>query len=213
MLFRFHSKLLFLILFLIGLVSCQPSKTKLLFDGRTFNGWEGDTIKTWRIVDNAIVGGSLSDTVPNNDFIVTAESYDDFILKLKFKLEGSEGFINAGVQFRSQRLQEPAYEMIGYQADIGDKLWGALYDESRRKRVIAAPDSVVNKPTVHIDDWNDYEIRAEGNRIRLFLNGEQTVDYTESDKTIPQEGKIGLQIHGNGKARVSYKDISIQKLE
>lgn len=213
MLFGFHTKLLFATVFFIGLMACQTNRTKMLFDGQTFHGWEGDTIITWRIVDGAIFGGSLTDTVPHNDFLVTTESYKNFILKLKFKLEGSEGFINAGVQFRSRRLKEPAYEMIGYQADIGDQLWGALYDESRRKTVLSRPDTLVNKPPVTLEGWNDYEIHAEGNRIRLFLNGKQTVDYSESDKTIPQEGKIGLQIHGNGKARVTYKDILIQELD
>lgn len=213
MLFGFHSKLLLTTVVLIGIMSCHTYRTELLFDGQTFNGWEGDTITTWQIVDGAIVGGSLTDTVPHNDFVVTTESYNNFILKLKFKLEGSEGFINAGVQFRSRRLREPAYEMIGYQADIGDKLWGALYDESRRKTVLSRPDTLVNKPTVNLQGWNDYEIHAEGNRIRLFLNGTQTVDYTEPDTTIIQKGKIGLQIHGNGKARVAYKDIFIQELD
>ena len=40
-----------------------------LFDGKTFAGWEGDTEKTWRIEDGAIVGGSLDSTVPRNEFL------------------------------------------------------------------------------------------------------------------------------------------------
>ncbi len=90
-----------------------------LFYGKTFSGWEGDTAHTWRIENGAIVAGSLTETVPHNDFLCTTRSYDDFVLRFKFKLLGTEGFVNAGVQFRSQRLDDPAYEMIGYQADIG----------------------------------------------------------------------------------------------
>jgi hypothetical protein len=102
--------------------------------------------------------------------------------------------------------------MVGYQADIGAKYWGSLYDESRRNKVLAAPDSALAMKLVRIDDWNDYEIRAEGRRITLTLNGQQTVDYTEPDETIPQSGLIGLQIHGGGKAQIYYKDITIQEL-
>lgn len=190
-----------------------PSLTPIaLFDGQTFAGWEGDTTNTWRIEDGTIVGGSLTETVPHNNFLCTKEAYGDFILRLKFKLEGTEGFINAGVQFWSQRLSDPAYEMIGYQADLGDSYYGALYDESRRKRILAAPDSLVVKNIVKENEWNDYEIRAEGRRIQLFLNGEPTVDYTETDPNIPQEGIFGLQIHGDGKARVAYKDLELTKL-
>lgn len=183
-----------------------------LFDGRTFDGWEGDTEKTWRIEDGAIVGGSLDERVPRNDFLVTTRSFDNFVLRLRFKLEGSDGFINSGVQFRSQRAKEPAHEMIGYQADIGAKYWGALYDETRRNRILAEPDPAVVAGLVRLDDWNDYEIRAEGRRIRLRLNGRETVDYTEPDPDIPQSGIIGLQIHGGGKAQVWFRDITIDVL-
>lgn len=165
----------------------------------------------WRVDEGAIVGGSLVDTVPQNDFLCTTREYGNFVLRLKFKLIGS-GFVNGGVQFRSQRLKNPAHEMIGYQADIGENYWGSLYDESRRNKILAGPDASGMQQLVKRDDWNDYEIRAEGRRIRLVLNGRQTVDYTETDESIPQSGLIGLQIHGGGKAQVYYKDITIQEL-
>lgn len=183
-----------------------------LFDGRTFSGWEGDTGRTWRIEDGALVGGSLTETVPRNDFLVTTRSFGDFVLRLKFKLEGTDGFVNAGVQFRSQRATKPAHEMVGYQADIGAKYWGALYDETRRNKVLAGPDPAEAERLVKIGDWTDYEIRAEGPRIQLFLNGKQTVDYTEPDPAIPRSGLIGLQVHGGGKAKVSYRDLTIEEL-
>jgi hypothetical protein len=102
--------------------------------------------------------------------------------------------------------------MSGYQADLGDKYWGSLYDESRRNKTLVQPDASVLNGLVKRDEWNDYEIRAEGRHIRLFLNGRQTVDYTEADETIPQTGLIGLQIHGGGKAQVFFKDITIEEL-
>jgi hypothetical protein len=190
-----------------------PGTPVPLFDGKTLAGWQGDTEKTWRVLEGAIVGGSLTETVPKNDFLVTTRSFGDFVLKVKFKLEGTEGFVNSGVQFRSQRLKEPAHEMIGYQADLGAKYWASLYDESRRNKTLVAPPQALVDKVLKPGDWNDYEIRAEGARIRLFLNGTETVDYTEADASIPQSGLIGLQIHGGGKARVWYKDITIQELK
>ena len=191
--------------------SAQPGTPVRLFDGKSFSGWEGDTSKTWRIVDGALVGGSLTEHVPRNDFLVTTREFSDFVLRLRFKLEGTEGFINSGVQFRSQRAKDPAHEMVGYQADIGAKYWGALYDETRRNIVLAGPDGAAVMSHVRLNDWNDYEINARGPRIRLVLNGYQTVDYTEKDASIPQSGRIGLQIHGGGKAQVSFRDITIQE--
>jgi Domain of Unknown Function (DUF1080) len=188
-------------------------KSARLFDGKSFKGWEGDTIKTWRIENGAIVGGSLVTKVPNNEFLCTTRSYANFDLKLKFKLTGTEGFINTGVQFRSKRLTDPAYEMIGYQADLGEKYWASLYDESRRNKTLIAPEESLVKKILKPGNWNDYEVRAENRRIRIYLNGQLTVDYTEPDESIPQSGLIGLQIHGGGKAEVAYKDIFIQELK
>ncbi len=54
--------------------------------------------------------------------------------------------------------------------------------------------------------------RYEERRIRLWLDGVLTVDYTEQDKSIPLQGLIGLQIHGGGKAEASYRDITIEEL-
>ncbi len=195
----------------VYVLSCETSSPTELFDGRTFSGWEGDTTKTWRIVNGEIVGGSLSEVVPHNEFLCTTESYSDFLLKLKFKLEGDEGFVNAGVQFRSRRIADPAYEVSGYQADIGHRLTGALYDESRRNTFLAGYDSL-SAPRGIPGQWNDYEIRAVGNQIAIFVNGEETVNYYEQDPDIPQDGLIGLQIHGGGKALVSYKNITIEDL-
>jgi hypothetical protein len=185
-------------------------KPVALFDGRTFTGWEGDTKSTWRIQDGAIVGGSLSTQVPRNEFLTTTRSFGDFVLRVKFKLVGTEGFINGGVQIRSQRVKEPPNEMSGYQADLGDKYWGSLYDESRRNKTLVAPPPEVIKEILKPGDWNDYEIRAEGPRIRLSINGRQTVDYTETDAKIPRDGLIGLQVHGGGKVETWYKDITIE---
>lgn len=191
----------------------DPQKPTRLFDGRSFRGWEGDTIKTWRIENGAIIGGSLKETVPQNNFLCTMRSYSDFVLSLKFKLVGNSGFVNAGVQFRSRRLTDPAHEMIGYQADIGPKYWGSLYDESRRNKTLVLPDSIAMARLVRTNDWNDYEIRCEDRHIQIFLNGKPTVDYTEADQSLPQTGLIGLQIHGGGKAEVAYKDIVLTELK
>jgi hypothetical protein len=197
-----------LLLLLPVVTLAEPIK---IFDGKTFEGWEGDTKNTWRIEDGAIVGGSLDKTVPRNEFLCTIQKYGDFELKLQFKLLGDREKVNAGVQFRTKRIPKH-HEVIGYQADIGQNYWGALYDESRRNKVLAGPEKKVLEKIVKHDEWNEYKIRCEGARIRLYLNGTLTVDYTEKDEKIERDGIIGLQVHGGAKAKVMYKDIHIEKL-
>jgi hypothetical protein len=201
-------------IFTLGLAWADEStKATPLFDGKTFAGWDGDTKKTWRIEDGALVGGTLAQKQPRNEFLATKKEYGDFVLTLKFKLLGDskKTFVNSGVQVRSQRVKD-SHEMIGYQADLGDGFWGCIYDESRRNKVLAAADQKAMHKALKPGDWNEYMIRAEGRRIRTWINGEMGVDYTEPDEKIPQVGRIGLQIHGGGPAEVWFKDIVIEEL-
>ena len=186
-------------------------KATSLFDGKTFTGWEGDTINTWRIINKSLMGGSLTQTVPHNEFIATTESFGDFELTLEFKLTGT-GFVNAGVQFHSERSKNPAYEMIGYQADLGAGYWASLYDESRRDLTIVQPDSALIKKILKPATWNRFKIKSVGRRIRIYLNDVQTVDYNEPDEKIIHTGKIALQVHGGGKALAAYRNIKIIRL-
>jgi hypothetical protein len=196
-----------LILF-AGPVMADEADFQSLFDGKSFDGWEGNR-QIFRIEDGAIVAGTLEKPIARNEFLCTREEYGDFELRLKFKLLG-EG-VNGGVQLRSRRIPNH-HEVKGYQADLGDGWWGSLYDESRRNKVLAAADMAVIKKVLKRDDWNDYTIRCQGRRIQLSINGEPTVDYTEPDETIEQVGLIGVQIHGGKPSEAWYKDIRIQKL-
>lgn len=184
-----------------------------LFDGKTFTGWEGDTGTVWRIEDGALVAGSLENKQEKNNFLATEKKYGDFELTLKWKLEGTEGFVNGGVQFRTVRIPDH-HEVSGYQADLGKGYDGALYDESRRKKMLAQPTpEVLAKAQKPLGEWNDYRIRAEGNRIQIWLNGVQTVDYTETEPGIDLTGIIAVQIHGNATSIVRYKDLMIEELK
>ena len=198
---------LLVLLVAVPALANDPEPVKL-FDGKTFTGWEGDTEKTWKIEDGVIVGGSLDTVVPRNEFLCTTKTYADFELKVVFKLTGDKDKANAGIQFRTKRIPKH-HEVSGYQADMGQGYWGALYDESRRNKVLAKPDAKVLDKFVKHDDWNEYVIRCEGPRIRLWLNGTLTVDYTEEEDKIERTGIIGLQVHGGAKAKVYYKSVTI----
>ena len=199
---------------LAGALLCQLAqaeenkKSVPLFDGKTLEGWEGNK-EMFRVEDGAIVGGSLKQPIPHNEFLCTTKEFGDFELKLKFNLVGKG--VNAGVQIRSKRIPNH-HEVSGYQADLGDGFWGALYDESRRNKVLIGPKPQTIEKILKRDDWNDYRIRAEGPRIQLWINGEQTVDYTEEDDKIARSGIIGLQIHGGPPSEAWYKDIVITPL-
>ena len=183
-----------------------------------------------RIERDEIVAGKLDEKQRKNDFLCTTRDYGDFDLRLQYK----RGTNNGGIQFRSERVPNH-HEVKGYQADFAPGIDGFLYDESRRRRFLAAFDPVaglINLPPdgaaeamkrfrqslpaataakLGLGEWNRYRIRAEGPRIRLWINDVLTVDYTEADPDIPRSGKIALQIH-SGATEIRYKDIIIEEI-
>ena len=211
---KLHFTSLILIASLPVLLAADVGKVVSLTDGKTFTGWEGDTKKTWRIENGAFIGGTLTEKVPRNEFLRTKRSYTNFVLRVKFKLIGTAagGFINGGVQVRSEPAKNPPNEMVGYQCDMGEGWWGALYDESRRNKVLVKPDPKAVEKALKKDDWNEYVIRCEGKRIHTAINGVDMIDYTETDDSLPQFGLIGLQVHGGGPTEAFYKDITIEEL-
>lgn len=191
--------------------AADAGKAVALFDGKTFAGWVGDTNKTFRIEDGAVVGGRMTAPVPQNEFLCTTRDYTNFVLRVEFKLLGGPK-ANAGVQIRTKRIPNH-HEVSGYQADMGDpSWWGCLYDESRRNKVLAKSDTAAVNKVLKRGDWNQYVIRCEGRRIQLFLNDLKTVDYTEADETIPLAGVIAVQIHGGPPSEAWYRNITIEEL-
>jgi hypothetical protein len=113
-----------LLLLALQLLAMDKSKPISVSNSKNFNGWEGDTSKTFRIQDGVIVGGTLKNKIPRNEFLCTKRKYTNFVLRFKFKLFGEGG--NAGVQVRSKRITRDN-EVSGYQPDLRDpRWWGCL---------------------------------------------------------------------------------------
>ena len=189
-----------------------------LFRGQNLAGWEGNAY-WFRVEDDAIVAGRIDQRIPHNLFLCTTQNYDDFELRLDVKLvraADSKTGPNAGVQFRSKRISAST-EVSGYQADAGQawgrSVWGALYDESRRKKMLAEGDPKLVERLTRPDDWNSLRVVCRGNHIQVFLNGEKTVDYIEEDKDIPAYGMIGLQIHSGPPTEAWYRNIRIRQFQ
>jgi hypothetical protein len=194
--------LLFLLPSAVGLA--EPG-FRPLFNGKDLSGWQQDTPGLWSVRDGMIVGKTSA--LRHNDFLRTRDTFKNFTLKLSFRLINGIG--NSGIQFRSRPVPD-SHEVSGYQADIGEKYWGCLYDESRRNRVLAnASPAALAK--VHKEGWNEYVITARGNRITLDLNGVRSVEYEEKEPAMDLPGIIALQVHSGPGLEIQFKDIRIQE--
>jgi hypothetical protein len=184
-----------------------------LFDGKSWEGWEGN-LEYFRIADGTVIAGMLDKKIPHNEFLCTKKTFSDFDLRFDAKLQGQGD--NAGVQFRTKRIPNNT-EVSGYQCDIGTawkrSVWGCLYDESRRNKMLAesAPEKL--KEWTKQNEWNELRVVAVGPKIEIYLNGHQTVAYTEDDPKIDAEGVIGLQIHSGPPTEALYRNIRIKDLK
>jgi len=183
----------------------KESAFRPLFNGHDLKDWLVDTKHIWKAKDGMIVGHHKG--LDHNDFLRTRESFGDFELKAQFRLV--DGIGNSGIQFRSENADEP-HEVSGYQADVGEKYWGCLYDESRRKRVLVTPPPEA-LASLDRTAWNTYVIRAQGNLITLHLNGIRTAHYIETERVRP-DGFIALQVHKGPGITVEFRDLQIRNL-
>ncbi len=178
-----------------------------LFDGKTLKGWKGRK-SLWSVQDGVVVGQTSKDFVlKHNDFLYTEKEYGDFELTLSYKLDNG----NSGVQIRS--IVHDDFRITGYQADIAVKRYtGILYDEGRRGIIADVKPAVVSK-FIKKGDWNDYRIVCKGPEIKLWINGQPTISYTEKKASIPAKGVIAFQLHRGPPMKVYFKDVKIKELK
>jgi Domain of Unknown Function (DUF1080) len=184
----------------------------LLFNGKNMDGWEGDPDR-WSVKDGILIGSSDGKPFKVNTFLIHKGTFSNFILKADIKLRNH----NSGIQFRSELLPGEGWKVKGYQADaseVGEEksAWGNLYEERGRGRsVMKTPDEgwLVARPITHRGDWNTYEILADGNHIRLTLNGVVTMDVHDSAAST---GIIALQLHMGPEMRVEFRNLKLKRL-
>ncbi len=169
------------------------------FDGTTLAGWSGDP-ELWSIEDGEIVGRTTA-PLAANAFLVSDFLAGDFRLSLDVKLMPNEA--NSGIQFRSQPLE--GGEIAGYQADVGAGWWGKLYEENGRALLWTESGEAHVRP----GEWNHYEIRAVGDHVQTWINGEPCVDLHDAPGR--RIGQIALQMHSGPPMEVRFRNLSLMQ--
>ncbi|MFN3149016.1 PVC-type heme-binding CxxCH protein [Bremerella sp.] len=171
-----------------------------LFNGADLKGWSGD-VALWSVEDGEIVGKTTTG-IPKNSFLISDLTAENFRLTMEVRLVKNEG--NSGVQFRSQPLNGGSVK--GYQADIGAGWWGKLYEEHGRGLLWDKSGETHLKP----DQWNTYEIVADGHDIKTFLNGQPCVQLHDDQGA--HRGIIALQLHSGGPTEVRFRNLKLEIL-
>jgi len=200
---------------LAGATASTPERTsewKMLFDGRSLDGWrvftpgakEGDA--TFSAAD-----GVLSCTGSPAGYIATTDEFESFELELEWRFDPEKGPGNSGVLLRvdaKDAVWPRSIEAQLHSGNAGD-IWNigevpmraeASRTEGRRTR--KAHESS-EKP---IGEWNRYRIRLDGGTLELHVNGKLQ---NAAEACEVRKGRIALQSEG---AFIQFRDIRIRPL-
>lgn len=170
-----------------------------LFDGKTFDGWEGntgegETPKYFTIKDGVIIARNEKENAPKiSNYLLTKKPYRNFRLLLEGKLVESK--MHSGVAIWGKKFEKDG-EKNSYQGHLVmfPSGWG-FYDLFRRNMIYQDKDGLAKK--ADNGGWNKMEILAVGNRIQLAVNGQPVADWSDPKPELCEAGPIGLQLHSN----------------
>lgn len=206
---------------------------KLLFDGESTEHWRGYNDEKfpesgWQVEDGILSVLSSDGSVEGRGGdIVTKKEYDDFILKLEWRVSkgGNSGIFYAGIEQDEKAIYWSAPEMQildnanhpdANRGKNGNRKAGSLYD-----LIPADPQNF----TGH-GEWQQVKIVVDGPHVEHWQNGEKVLEY---DRWTPEwyemirdskfnehvefgdakKGHIGLQDHGH---KVDFRNIKIKEL-
>jgi hypothetical protein len=188
-----------------------------LFNGANTDGWKNSSKKP---VNAKVEYGALNPHGSGGYLLVYDKQFGDFVLKCDVKMD--QPFCNSGIFLRVGDLKDPVQTGIemqvmgGKEADVHS--FGAIYD------LVAPSKNATHGP----DAWNAVEIRCEGPKITVNVNGETVASincdewrepgkgldskpnkFKKAVKDFPRKGYIGLQDHGYN---AWYKNIKLKTL-
>ena len=195
---------------------------KLLFDGRTMNGWRPylhNTTATWVVEDGTLKGlGKGSDST---GYIISEDQFENFELKLEWKIapRGNSGILYMVVEdpaYKTPYETGPEYQVID---DLG---WPDPLEEWQKTGANYAMHVAQNKELKPVGEWNYEEVIIQGTKITITLNGtlivdgdiagprdNGTMDHNEHPGLKNKTGHIGFLGHGS---ELKFRNIRIKDL-
>jgi Domain of Unknown Function (DUF1080) len=183
-----------------------------LFNGKDLTGWKwhpGSPGK-WEVKDGCIVGSGEK----ASHLFTDRDDFENFDFKIEAKISDKG---NSGQYFRAKFAKgyPPGYEAQLNSTHSDPIRTGSLYPSfdkklSKDERAKIIVTDQLHKP----DEWFTQEVIAEGNHIRIFVNGKPTVDFIDKNNTY-SKGHLAIQGHDafKEKGKAIPTIITVRKVE
>jgi hypothetical protein len=215
-----------------------------IFDGRSLAGWHvsaksshskksgNKTGGKWIVENGAIVG--TQDIPSNGGIIVTDQHYGDFEVVLEMNNDFGP---DSGLFLRSTEDGKAYQAMIDYHSKgnlmgiYGEGMGGKpraqnfAFGEKVTEIIPDSGNSVTPLPVLpeswayfwRHGQWNELRARIVGNppAITTWINGVKFMELSDTEKRLPDEGAIALQVHGGdtyAKGFVRYRNIRVKRI-
>lgn len=197
----------------------QKDGWKLLFDGKSTDGWRG--YKKTEVPKNWVAKDGTLALIGKGGDLLTKDKYENFELSIdwKFDTEGNSGVIYHASEEGGQPYESgPEMQVMIHPADKkpGKNDAGSFYD-------VLAPTKIATKAK---GEWNTYKIICNGSKVEHWVNGEKVVDVDTASEEFKakvaaskwgkvkifngtKSGHIDLQDHGS---TIAFKNIKIKVL-
>lgn len=176
-----------------------PAEWIAAFNGSDLTGWQTSDADNWKVQSGMIVGTAGANR--KNSMLWTKEVYENYLLAVTFRANWP---VHAGIYLRGNESKNgPRIEIF----DSASAFTGSVLIPGKGLVLTNIREDLVDR-----ESWNTISARVEGNKIQVWLNGEE-IGSVRGIK--PEKGKIGLYIEklpAFKSAEFSVREVLIQKL-
>lgn len=147
---------------------------KLLFDGKTTEGWRAIEEDKMPAEGWVAENGALHHTKGGGDIVTTAK-FEQFDLEFEFKIAPNT---NSGLKYFIKEKRDGGLGRIGHEYQVIDD--GHATDGQKPTHLTASLYDVIvpkNGKLKPVGEWNTGRVLVKGNHVEHWLNGAKTVEY------------------------------------
>ncbi len=180
-------------------IQAQNPKLKDAFNGKNLQGWVMPENNIWWTAKDGILSAK-SGPDQKGSILWTEKQYSNFIIETEFLM--GDGTVDSGIFVRTKDQQI----QIGISGSLKRDMTGSPYIPGKGYPVEA--NGV--KELLKLKDWNTFKVEAIGNMYKVWLNGQQVLNYESEDGLV--SGPIGLQLHPGKTMAIDFRNIKIAEI-